>query len=334
MQIETEKYSEDVFRLDMEVWIYYSVHVCSMGRLRDLRSRLWSASLHVVPPVYQPRDPSGTILYQVIADHLETFLATLAADPTAKGLSDYVVEELYAYLQCGILVHGFSLHANTHIPAHRRDQLERLLRYTARGAVSLLSQGAGDCSKRPSRGVSRCVSRGWFARKVLRNSAQRVACSGCTLAEIAAATPAQMRGQVGSRQRRRTSREVLDKRESVRVQRVNALPLQDADRERCRECPGGHRGEPPTGSPWQRSSSRRPGGRGSSLLQALQDRPQPLQSNHHTNPAPTPTHCHAYHRVPRHWAAVARPAAFSYPASPYSRHIRPTGRDHRQSYRL
>src|SRR5437879_4616332 len=34
-------------------------------------------------------------------------------------------------------VNGFSLHANTAIPAHRRDQLERLLRSTARGAVSL-----------------------------------------------------------------------------------------------------------------------------------------------------------------------------------------------------
>jgi hypothetical protein len=34
-------------------------------------------------------------------------------------------------------IHGFSLHANTQVPAHRRDQLERLLRYTARGAVSL-----------------------------------------------------------------------------------------------------------------------------------------------------------------------------------------------------
>jgi hypothetical protein len=34
-------------------------------------------------------------------------------------------------------VNGFSLHANTSIPAHRRDQLERLIRYTARGAVSL-----------------------------------------------------------------------------------------------------------------------------------------------------------------------------------------------------
>ncbi len=34
-------------------------------------------------------------------------------------------------------VNGFSLHANTNIPAHRRDQLERLIRCTARGAVSL-----------------------------------------------------------------------------------------------------------------------------------------------------------------------------------------------------
>jgi len=34
-------------------------------------------------------------------------------------------------------VQGFSLHAHTHIPAHRRDQLECLIRYTARGAVSL-----------------------------------------------------------------------------------------------------------------------------------------------------------------------------------------------------
>src|SRR4030095_2127304 len=34
-------------------------------------------------------------------------------------------------------VQGFSLHANTQVTAHRRDQLERLLRYTARGALSL-----------------------------------------------------------------------------------------------------------------------------------------------------------------------------------------------------
>ena len=34
-------------------------------------------------------------------------------------------------------VHGFALQANTQVPAHRRDQLERFLRYMARGAVAL-----------------------------------------------------------------------------------------------------------------------------------------------------------------------------------------------------
>ena len=34
-------------------------------------------------------------------------------------------------------IKGFWLHANTQIPAHHRDQLKRLIRYTGRGAVSL-----------------------------------------------------------------------------------------------------------------------------------------------------------------------------------------------------
>ena len=35
---------------------------------------------------YEPRDPSRTVLYKVIAEYLETFLASLDADPAAKGL--------------------------------------------------------------------------------------------------------------------------------------------------------------------------------------------------------------------------------------------------------
>src|SRR5712691_6216893 len=54
-----------------------------------------------------PRDPSRTVLYTVIADHLETFLASLDADPDATGLPAYVEREFYAYLRCGILAHGF-----------------------------------------------------------------------------------------------------------------------------------------------------------------------------------------------------------------------------------
>ena len=64
-----------------------------------------SESRHVVTPTYQPRDPSETVLYQVITEHFETFRATLATDPTAKGLPDYIQEEFDAYLQCGILAY-------------------------------------------------------------------------------------------------------------------------------------------------------------------------------------------------------------------------------------
>ena len=61
----------------------------------------------MVAPTYQPRDPSSTILYQVVAEYLETFLASIDTDPTAKGLPTYVRDEFQAYLKCGILAHGF-----------------------------------------------------------------------------------------------------------------------------------------------------------------------------------------------------------------------------------
>ncbi len=35
---------------------------------------------------YAPRDLSRTVLYKVIAEHLETFLASLDDDPNTKGL--------------------------------------------------------------------------------------------------------------------------------------------------------------------------------------------------------------------------------------------------------
>lgn len=47
------------------------------------------------------------MLYQVIAQHLETFLASRDDDPDPKGLPAYVQREFYDYLQCGILAHGF-----------------------------------------------------------------------------------------------------------------------------------------------------------------------------------------------------------------------------------
>src|SRR5215469_5058149 len=56
---------------------------------------------------YAPRDPSGTVLYHVIAEHLETFLASFTDDPEATGLPVYVEREFYDYLRYGILAHGF-----------------------------------------------------------------------------------------------------------------------------------------------------------------------------------------------------------------------------------
>jgi hypothetical protein len=35
---------------------------------------------------YAPRDPSGTVLYHVIAEHLETLLASLNDAPNTTGL--------------------------------------------------------------------------------------------------------------------------------------------------------------------------------------------------------------------------------------------------------
>ena len=47
------------------------------------------------------------MLYTVTAEHLETFLASLDADPAVKGLPAHVERGFNDYLQCGILVHGF-----------------------------------------------------------------------------------------------------------------------------------------------------------------------------------------------------------------------------------
>src|SRR5919108_5679752 len=58
-------------------------------------------------PTYAPRDPSHTVLYTVIAEHLETFLALCNDAPEATGLPAYVQREFYDYLRCGILAHGF-----------------------------------------------------------------------------------------------------------------------------------------------------------------------------------------------------------------------------------
>ena len=55
---------------------------------------------------YERRRPEETTLYQVVQEHLETFLAQIEAE-TGASLPDFVKDEFDAFLECGILAHGF-----------------------------------------------------------------------------------------------------------------------------------------------------------------------------------------------------------------------------------
>ena len=55
---------------------------------------------------YERRRPEETTLYQVVQEHLESFLAQVEAE-TGASLPDFVKDEFDAFLECGILAHGF-----------------------------------------------------------------------------------------------------------------------------------------------------------------------------------------------------------------------------------
>jgi hypothetical protein len=57
-------------------------------------------------PAYLPRRPPETVLYGLVRQHLETFLA-YARDNYEGGLPRYVEDELRAYLNCGVFSEGF-----------------------------------------------------------------------------------------------------------------------------------------------------------------------------------------------------------------------------------
>ncbi len=63
---------------------------------------------------WRRREPQDTVLYQLLAAHLETFLARIEEDGTRAPLPRFVVRELHDFLKCGILVHGFCrVHCDT-----------------------------------------------------------------------------------------------------------------------------------------------------------------------------------------------------------------------------
>ena len=50
---------------------------------------------------YERRRPEDTVLYQLVQEHLETFLAQVELE-TGSGLPEFVKAEFEAFLDCGI----------------------------------------------------------------------------------------------------------------------------------------------------------------------------------------------------------------------------------------
>jgi hypothetical protein len=55
---------------------------------------------------YERRRPEETVLYRLVQEHLETFLAQVEAE-TGASLPEFIKAEFDAFLECGILAHGF-----------------------------------------------------------------------------------------------------------------------------------------------------------------------------------------------------------------------------------
>lgn len=59
--------------------------------------------------VYRPRRPEKTVVYQVVQQNLETWLARVReAEPDRDPIPRFVERDLRKYLDCGILAHGFA----------------------------------------------------------------------------------------------------------------------------------------------------------------------------------------------------------------------------------
>ena len=58
---------------------------------------------------YRRRRPENTVLYRVVQDHLESFLAEARErSEDGSGAPWFVERELRRFLECGILAHGFA----------------------------------------------------------------------------------------------------------------------------------------------------------------------------------------------------------------------------------
>ena len=57
---------------------------------------------------YRRHEPEKTVLYRIVRENLKTFLEFAEnRDPRGYGLPKYVRNAFEAYLECGVIQHGF-----------------------------------------------------------------------------------------------------------------------------------------------------------------------------------------------------------------------------------
>ena len=94
---------------------------------------------------YQPRDAEHAVLYRVIEEHLDAFLATARQNGDGASLPAFVEQEFRDFLTCGVLAHGFARLQCTECA------LERLVPFSCKGR--------GFCPSCGGRRMTECAAR-------------------------------------------------------------------------------------------------------------------------------------------------------------------------------
>jgi putative transposase/transposase-like zinc-binding protein len=101
--------------------------------------------------IYEPRDPTHSILYHLVQDHFETFRAQAASLRDGEGLPQFVAREFREFLTCGCLAAGF---ARFHCDACGHD---RLLSFSCKGRGFCPSCGGRRMAERAAHLVDRVL---------------------------------------------------------------------------------------------------------------------------------------------------------------------------------
>ena len=111
--------------------------------------RIRSAGAPVAVGRYRRREPENTVLYQVVREHLETFLAR--RQEQGHPVPRFIERELRAFLECGILAHGF---VRVHCDSCGKDR-----------AVAFSCKGRGFCSSCGGRRMADTAA--WLVDRVI-----------------------------------------------------------------------------------------------------------------------------------------------------------------------